>query len=290
MDPITDDKMDLNVACCLCVRNNYNYLPFIFDNLNQLSDLFTQFAVIFVYDNCTDNSEILLEQFRKESSFSVYVIHNVNNHSPHRTIRIASSRNMCMQVINDLKTIDVHFMIDADNVNVPKWNIPLIRSYLNRYDWDALSFNRPGHYYDIWALLYTPYLHHCWGWNTYENDCKMVRLMESEMTTQLNALKDDELFVCKSAFNGFAIYRTPVFHNIRYDGEYYNIKPFLSDEDRLKTIDFILDRLPDLRGNIEINDNNIELCEHLHFHLSAIQKYNARIRISKFCISDIPIP
>jgi len=34
--------------------------------------------------------------------------------------------------------------------------------------------------------------------------------------------------------------------------------------------------------NLEINENNVESCEHLFYHLSAIKENNCRIRISKF--------
>jgi hypothetical protein len=31
---------------------------------------------------------------------------------------------------NEIKSVDFHFMIDADDVNVEKWNIEVIEKYL----------------------------------------------------------------------------------------------------------------------------------------------------------------
>ena len=74
---------------------------------------------------------------------------------------------------------------------------------------------------------------------------------------------------CSSAFNGFAIYRMQKFLNCNYDG-------------RIR-----LDLIPKnyLARNIQINKSTIktdlvEDCEHRAFHIEAINKNGARIRIS----------
>lgn len=280
--------MEINktVACCLCVRNCRNYLNPIFDNLNLLSKLFTNFYVIFVYDNCRDNSEELLYEYQHSSQFKVYVIHNENNNSEHRTIRIASSRNKCLDIIyNEIKTVDFHFVVDADDVNVEKWDLEVIKKYLNEDTWDALSFDRKSiGYYDIWALSFDHYKHHCWGFGNCYSDCsqgEIVRdLMTRDILNKLNSLTDEyDLLECWSAFNGFAIYRTEKFIDIKYDGSNENIKKIITDEERVITLNKIQN---DLNAPfLFINNNFMECCEHIYYHFSAIQKNNARIRISK---------
>jgi hypothetical protein len=278
-----DDVMNLNVACCFCVRDCSAFLPIIFKNLNRLSKHFSGFYVLFIHDNCSDNSPELLEQFKQSSDFTVYVIHNDYNGWFYRTMRIASSRNKGLHYIYDiLPNIDFHFMIDADNVNVPSWNIPLIKRSLRRNDWDALSFNRP-HYYDAWALAYEPFKHHFCDWGE-KNGPTIGYIIQKDISERLDSLGNDELFVCDSAFNGFSIYRTPVFKYIIYDGIYENCKHLLSEQDRSNTLHY-------LRGyidNIEIADR-YEICEHVFFHMSAARYNGARIRISKEFIMDTPI-
>ena len=278
--------MNLNVACCLCIRNCAPFLPSIFENLTLLSKHFARFNVIFVFDNCSDNSESLLLEFKKISMFTVYVFHNINNNECYRTCRIANSRNVCLDfVYNIIKDVDFHFMLDSDNVNVPKWNIPLIKRSLLRNDWDALSFNLH-QYYDIWALIYGPIKHHCWGFNSYEKTVKTIRFMEKDIAERLDLLDEDELFVCYSAFNGFSIYRTPIFKGCIYDGFYQNIKHFLSDEDRSNTIQYLS---PLVGVDLSINDSHPEICEHVFFHMSASMNNGARIRISKEFVVETPI-
>jgi len=181
-------------------------------------------------------------------------------------------------IFNKIKDIDYHFMIDADDISCEKWNINIIKNYFNRNDWDALSFNRTD-YYDIWALMYDKFKHHALGYYTGILDChEIVCYMRNDISKKLDELEDDELFKCISAFNGFAIYRTPIFYNTYYDGEYANIKMYIDDKEREETLDFISKIL---NCTPSINKNFIEHCEHLFFHIRAIKKNNARIRISK---------
>jgi hypothetical protein len=274
---------DLNVACCLCVRNCEKFLPKIFDNLNRLSKEFTNFYVIFVYDNCTDNSGKLLQEYKERSDFKIIIKHIINE-SPHRTFRIAKARNTYVSILyNELPDIDVHFVIDSDDRNIKPWNMTIIKQYLTQNNWDALSFNRTD-YYDIWALLYENIKHHCWGYESQSQ--KVVDYMRNDITKKLSNLDDHTLFTCLSAFNGFGIYKTPLFKNIAYDGEYKNIKTFISDKDINDSVEHLK------KHNILDSDTasstfagfGEEHCEHLFYHLSAIKEKNARIRISKFIL------
>lgn len=145
--------MDINIACCLCVRDFGKYLPQVFDNLDLLRSEFINFNAIFIYDNCINNSVVLLEQYKNKSYYKV-ILTNIPNHSFYRTIRIAVARNKGLSIIyKELKNIDYHIMIDADSSNTTKWDIDFIKYYLNMNSWNAISFNRSD-YYDIWALMY----------------------------------------------------------------------------------------------------------------------------------------
>ena len=280
--------MDIKIACCLCVRDCYNYLQKIFQNLDLLSKEFVNFYVIFVYDNCQDDSSILLEEYKQKSPFKVFIVNNIGNNDPNRTARIANARNKCLDVIyNLIRDLDFHIMIDADDVNEKKWNINLIKQYLLENTWDSLSFNRRK-YYDIWALLYDKYKYHCWGYDL--NDSIMIRdHMKKEITNILKNLNTD-LFECYSAFNGFAIYRTPIFSDLTYDGFFKSIREYITDKEMLETVEHLSNKL-DIKLKPAENLLTIQpgypvQCEHLTFHLSAIKKKNARIRISKHFIDS----
>jgi hypothetical protein len=275
--------LDKTVACCLTVRDCAIYLTKIFKNLDKLSKHFKNFYVIFVYDNCKDKTPLLLKLYQKrsKSKFKVYVIHNKNNRNPVRTVRISNSRNMCLDVIyNDIKNVDYHIMIDADDVNVKPWDTRVILSSLKRDDWDSISFNRKV-YYDIWALLYEKIQHHCWGFS--EKSRKIMYFMMRDIKNILNKLKDNELFECYSAFNGFAIYRTEKFKNILYDGTDNKYSSIVQDRNKLSSLQYLKNKLND--NKIIIGNKMKGSCEHLYYHLSAIRDNNVRIRITKWSLN-----
>jgi hypothetical protein len=274
----------INLAFCLCVRNCEKHLTNIFKNIDLFNDKYNLFTII-VYDNCKDNSENLIKEYQTKNANNVY-ISNIENTSKYRTVRIAKARNECLDIIyNKIKNIDLHIMLDADNVNDKAWNIDIINKYLNNFDndnWDAISFNR-NNYYDLWALLYDDFKHHCWGYKEKENSIKVLSYMKTEITDKLNNLKktSNNSIRCLSAFNGFSIYKTPKFKDILYDGIYENFKSLISDKEREQTLNFVRTKID---KNLMIDESKIEHCEHLFYHLSAIKKNNCVIKISKFCI------
>ena len=275
--------IDKSVVCCLTVRDCARYLMKIFNNLDKLSKYFKNFYVVFVYDNCKDKTPLYLKlyQERSKDKFKVYVIHNQHNRHPTRTVRIANSRNICLDIIyNYIKTVDFHIMIDADDVNVNPWDIRIILSSLKRDDWDSISFNRK-HYYDIWALLYGHIQHNCWGFSFKSK--KIIHYMMNDIKNQLSKLKDYELFKCYSAFNGFAIYRTEKFKGIKYDGYINKYDMLVNNQNKISTLQYLRYKLND--RNITIGNVNRGSCEHLYYHLLAIRDKNVRIRISKWSLN-----
>jgi hypothetical protein len=253
----------------MTVRDCAPYLPKVFENINRLRTLFPRFVLIVAYDHCKDRSERLLQDYKRRSTFPVYLLPG-NTTSPYRTIRIADARNRCLKKLDELN-IDIHFMIDADDVNRDPWNLTLLRYYLERPGWDVLTFNRTD-YYDIWALMYPPFQHHCWGF--YHRSREVVAFIKKDITRQLEQC--EEWFPCQSAFNGFAIYKTNVFKHKRYCGEYKALKAFIPDRDRVNT-KIALSSL----GTLPLDEDFVQSCEHLYYHLSVP---NARIYISKYSI------
>ena len=280
--------LDYNVVLCMCVRNCGKYLKSIFNNIDRLGKCFRMFQCIFVYDNCSDNSAELLEEYRKKSSYNVTLINNIGNDSPYRTVRIANARNRFVKALNMIEKVDFHIVIDPDDVNIYPWNLDVILPYLNRSDWDCLTFNRY-YYYDIWALLYGKYRHHCWGFGDMSGD--VVSTMNHDIEQKLSELKNNELLDCFSAFNGFGIYRTSIFRDCVYDGYYENIKKYFTDEERAQTLEFLKQQMLSYgidSTNLKIDEDFIEIAEHANYHLSAIQNKGAKIRISKDIYYTIP--
>jgi hypothetical protein len=170
-------------------------------------------------------------------------------------------------------------MIDCDNVNYLPWNINILSYYLNQnQDWDVISFNRPN-FYDIWSLLFDNYKHHCHGFGK-DNDA-VIDKMTIDILEKLKHSEDTVDVL--SAFNGFCMYKTKKVEGCIYNGLYVNVKQFISEEEKQNTVNY----LKKYNMNVTINDDCVECCEHIHYHLSAIQK-GCKIKLSKFNLFEKP--
>lgn len=286
--------MVYHIAFCCPVRNCARYLPYIFRNISlfRANNNYT-ISCIFCYDNCHDNTESLLLDYQKMYKENTYLITANNSHSL-RTVRIANARNECIKILyNDLKNVDYHIMIDCDDVNIYKWDIAILNKYISNFDnddWDCITFNRKP-YYDMWAVLIDHYKHHCWGFGKLSK--KALSLMKQHIKIKLSphSLKKSNSIYCHSAYNGFAIYKTPKFKGILYDGFYSSITKLITDKEREDTFKYFREK----HGmNIHAHDGSYVLdnrkskgneeccCEHIYYHLSAIKQNDCKIKISKF--------
>ena len=153
--------------------------------------------------------------------------------------------------------------MDFDDVNSTEINIEPIKKILNRDDWDSVSFNKPL-YYDTWALSINPYYLSC-----AHIGVNAGNTMSTYITNLLKNANKDDLIQCASAFGGFAIYRTDKFLNCHYYG---GLNLSLLPEHLIKQNMALFKE--------KFNYNKVEDCEHRCFHLMAINKNQARIRIS----------
>lgn len=278
--------MKQNITLCFAVRDCSPFLKRIFDNIQSLreetKDTYNLYCV-FVYDVNRDDSEQKIEDYKALFPNHVYTKKIINIHR-FKTVRIANARNECLRIMNEhIKHVKYHLMIDADNVCVDNWDTKRIHDYMNGVygdDWGCMSFNRK-RYYDIWALLYRPYIHHCWGYGSESR--KIVNIMMRDITIRLRECKENQLEVL-SAFNGFAIYRTECFHGLSYDGLYENTKKRISTEDRLETFRVLKEKhqldIPIEKSRDKEGWFNDACCEHIPYHLDAVKRGH-KIMISK---------
>jgi len=251
--------------CCICgaVKNCGPYLEKVFTNIEKIGSLFNDYRIILYYDTSQDNTLDLLKQYKQKNNKLIFYV-NKKEISSYRTIRIANARNNCLQVIRNIYADYPFFiMMDLDDVCSQDIKLEVLQRYLDRNDWDALSFNKDI-YYDIWALSIKPYFLSCMHFKI-----EVCSIMQKYITRLLKHLPSGELLPCASAFNGFAIYRTDKFLDCRYNGV-FNIGIFSKNKKKYNI--GIL--------NSSINYNVIEDCEHRSFHVEAINRHNAKIRIS----------
>lgn len=264
------------MKCCICgtVRDCGIYLKNILSIMEKIGSLFNEYKIILYYDTSKDNTKEILEKYSNNNKNMEYI----NNTSPlleYRTHRIAKGRNACLaKMRNKYNDYKYFIMMDCDdrcNYNI---NLNILKCYLNRNDWDALSFQHPcGFYYDTWALSKRPYVLSC-------HHFKDPGLGGRYITKLLSKTPKNKLIRCFSAFNGFSIYRSNKFKECWYDGHFrLDYVPRHLINENIAYAGNIIFTNPS-NSNVTIKQRKNEDCEHRFFHFSAVKKHNARIMIS----------
>ena len=267
----------------LCVYNNEFGLPRVLENIKKMNVLFERIQIIAFYDKSQDKSLQILQSFENDN-IMIDIIINENEKSRSRTENISQARNNIIETIKKkyLDKCEYFIMMDSNEYScIGDINIDVLKYVFNRRDeWDAISFDREAGYYDTWALSFDPYIY---SFFHFENSKYVVEQMRKEFNNILNDYKNnkpDTFINVYSAFNGFAIYKTSMFINCTYSSK---IKFDLFPKDIIK-------KQIELTKNKLVNYFNDD-CEHRAFHLEAIKKNNASIRIcTKSLFSKINIP
>jgi hypothetical protein len=262
--------------CCICgpVKNCGPYLRKIFDNIEKIGLFFDDYKILIFYDKSNDNTLDILKEYQLKNPRLLFYV-NEKPTSPFRTHNIAYARNHCLSYIRqNVETFPYFIMMDFDDVNCKEINTNLVKTSLERQDWDCLSFNTLPIYYDIWALSIKPYYFsylHFKQSNIFNHDT-----LKKYIDYVLKKIPKDSLLNCLSAFNGFAIYRTNKFLNTYYDGRIrLDLLPtnFININSKVTNSKIIYKKY-------DVVDGRYEDCEHRAFHLQAIKNSGARIMIS----------
>lgn len=261
--------------CCICgpVKNCGPYLLQVLQNIEKIGSLFNDYKIIIYYDKSTDNTLQILKDFQKTNQkLQIYV--NNKPMSKFRTHNLAIARNFCLNFVrNNKEQFPFFIMMDFDDVNCKEVNTNTLSKYIQREDWDALSFKTSPRYYDIWALSIHPF---CFSYNHFQNNVQNYNRIQNYVENLLNNVPPNGLLPCISAFNGFSIYRTNKFLNTYYDGRIrQDIIPKQNMEAHKKAANSQL-----IYKKYVTVDGRYEDCEHRAFHIQARQKSGARIMIS----------
>jgi len=268
------------MKCCICgpVRNCETFLDKVFSNIEKIGSIFDDYQIIVVYDDSQDNTLTKLKEYQEKNPKITFYVNKILI-SNYRTHRLAYARNCCLNYVKQQCNIEEYpffIMMDFDDVNCKEVDIDVLKKYLDRDDWDGLSFNTVPKYYDIWALSIYPYCFSYSHFSNIETVCENYTIIQNYITNQLNNLNPGELLKCMSAFNGFSIYRTNKFLNTYYDGRPRKDlipKNFLMAHANAANSHLMY---PDY-GHIK---SVYEDCEHRAFHVQAIKNSDAKIMIS----------
>jgi glycosyltransferase involved in cell wall biosynthesis len=269
---------DLKVVIGLCVFNNEEGLPFVLENIQNLRPLFQTIQIVAFYDKSDDRS---LEILERSSDLPIIIMKNQEIQSPIRTENISKARNYILEIIRQ-QFADYPFFIMMDSNRYSctgKIRPQVLQTMIDRQnEWDAISFDREDGYYDLWALSIPPLLFGFDHFQPRQPAVDAIKKYINQLLTDYKTNRPDELIPVYSAFNGFSMYKTETFLNCRYSSD---IDLTLFPPDILKE-NLALINLPVRYSGL--NDKSQPImegdCEHRHFHLEAIKRFGARIRIS----------
>jgi hypothetical protein len=268
--------------CCICaaIKGYAHHLNPVFLNMDRIGDMFDDYRVVLFFDHTEpswfiDNTLEVIQNYVSRNNKVTLIINPtpLPNNAP-KTHKIAHARNGCLQFIREhCPTFQYFIVMDSDDVSINPIKINVIKKYLQRTDWDALSFTR-SNYYDLWALSTRELIYSCWHFQKPH----ALPVYQNAIDSALRDCPAGGLVQVYSAFGGFAIYRTAKFIDCIYDGA-----------SRLDLIPpFLLKKNIELCGNITPYqwDGPDQDCEHRSFHIMAKIKNNAKIAIAPESLFD----
>jgi len=212
-----------NVIVCGCTRNSEPYLEANLLALYKVRPCFDQFRILVYENDSTDRTRAVLARFRAMHADFYFMQENgVDRLLKSRTERIAHGRNRLIRYVSAHRDVfDYMIMVDLD-VAVPFLAVQLGRIFEMQQDWDVLTANCFGRYYDIWALRigknnWDPQLHGKIWAQSIDSDCwQQPQAIKTVANAQRVIPPGSPLIPVDSAFGGLAIYKVGVLQGCSY--------------------------------------------------------------------------
>ncbi len=245
------------------MRNNEVYLNNVLNNIISIGKLFKDYKVIIYENDSMDNTKNMLKRYVNENNkIEVRSESNLDKKYKYRTERLAYIRNKLLNyVLEKYRNYDYLLNMDMDDVNSTTDIVDTFHNIFtyNNEIWDIQTIHQRKSYYDIWAYRKTGLIEYdCW----YRIRKEVAHGMPYEVSYENNVTKFQKpytlingLIPVISAFGGAAIYKIPKLLEARSDAKYIGLNKY---------------------G---------EICEHVSFHETLKNNYNAKIFINPLWIN-----
>ena len=263
-----------NFVVVCTVRNIEKTFKKEFQNLNiALSDVKSKTWVIVESDSSDETPNVGAAIAATNQNFVFLSLGKLEDRIPHRTARIAHSRNIALKELRKLDNFnDIDFIVLADidgrNRDMNResfqssWEIP---------DWDVVTANQNGKYYDIWALRHDSWCPtDCWiEAKKLQHEIGKENAIEVCVKSKMINISATNLPIrVKSAFGGFAIYKSDLIDDMVY------LEDLLDGEEICDHV-FVNLKISKLGKRIVINPKMI------NYNESFFEKFK-RIRLARF--------
>jgi len=212
-----------NVVFGGTIRDVEKYIKKGLFDIDQCGKKFNDYAVILYENDSKDNTRSILQNHKKNN---YHYIFEDGIKEPSRTIRLENGRNKVldkMREINKNGYYDYFIILDMDDINSSGKFVDTIETCFEYKNWDVLTANQTGIYYDLWALRKK---------NDMEYDChfKISHRPHNEshkeahykyIDSKLKNYPQSGLLEVDSAFGGAGIYKIKsIPSKCRYVGKY----------------------------------------------------------------------
>jgi hypothetical protein len=220
-------KYNYDVIFAGTVRNCEPYIKKTLENINECGKKFNNYYVVIYENDSNDKTRKILNENKKSNYFYIFD-DGIKEHR--RTVRLSNGRNKILDKVKEL-SCDYLIMLDMDDVNKSGKFVDSIESCFKYSNWDVLTGNQTGKYYDLWALRKQDLINY---------DClrEIARTNDQDKKNHIiniinNTYFDNNgLLEVDSAFGGIAIYKISSIKNCRYNG----VHP--DEEEKCEHVDF----------------------------------------------------
>ena len=225
-----------NVIFSGTIRNVEKYIKKGLSDIDLCGQKFNDYAVILYENDSSDNTRSILQDLKKDN---YHYIFEDGVKEKLRTKRLANGRNKVldkMREINQNGYYDYLIILDMDDVNESGTFVDSIETCFEHENWDVLTGNQSGIYYDLWALRKKDDMEYdCWekvrqhthpglrfSSKTYYDAFARDKYVYSKLK---NYPQTRELLEVDSAFGGAGIYKIQsIPKGCRYVGNHANGK------------------------------------------------------------------
>jgi hypothetical protein len=207
------------------VRNSGEFIKKNLENIDKCGSLFKNYSVVIYENDSSDDTRQILNDNKKDNYNYIF---EDNITEPSRTKRISHGRNKVLDKIRELNkdnTYQYMVILDLDDINSYGKFVDTIYTCFLYDDWNVLTGNQSGRYYDIYALRKKGDVEYDCMKEVYDDMNKTgisyTDAFNKWAVSKMKNYPQGELLEVDSAFGGIAIYKLASIPNTcKYKGEY----------------------------------------------------------------------
>jgi glycosyltransferase involved in cell wall biosynthesis len=253
------NKIRPKVVFAGAVQNCAEHLNSVLQNIDNISELFSEAGYIFIENDSTDATRQILEEWGSNKSNFQLINFDGLKKIQARTVRLEIARNAYIEALKyhgQFKDFDYFIVLDMDEAGsypIDKQAVLNALKFLSASPNRAAAFaNQIGTYYDMWALRHET---RCPGdvWEealnyASQNKCSDDVAYAETLAKKIFSIAEvEEPIQVNSAFGGMGIYKMKYVLN--------NPNPYLGSKTKIISL-----------GDGGAGYVKWQTCEHVHFH------------------------